>query len=155
MTHTRNVPSHLAEELARTDQICMDFIHGVIFLALSNARDTTFPETHLLSCIADDYLETALAIPLMAREGIHNACRRELRFLLEMSIKLSFVQQAAEKSSIEEKISMFRSDLDSPSISLRKRVQLPLFPELEGKNFLEHVGQLYGETSNYVHLTTV
>lgn len=107
----------------------MDFMNGVVFLALDNSRDPTFSQNHLLACIADDFLETALALPLMAREGIHNACRRELRFLLEMSIKLCFVQQASETSSTEDKVKFFRRELDSPSISLRKRVTLSLLPE--------------------------
>lgn len=132
----------------------MDFLHGVVFLALDNSRDPTFSQNHLLACIADDFLETALALLLMAREGIHNACRRELRFLLEMSIKLCFVQQRSEASSTEDKVALFRRDLDSPSISLRKRVNLLLLSEPQREPFFEHVGRLYGESSDYVHLTT-
>lgn len=64
-----------------------------------------------------------------------------------------FVQQAAETSSAEDKIRLFSSNFDSPSISLRKHVKLTLLPESQREVFLEHVGRLYGESSNYVHLT--
>lgn len=121
---------------------------------MDSSRDSTFSQNHLLTCIADDFLETALAIPLMAREGIHNACRRELRFLLEMSIKLCFIQQASEASTTEDKVALFGRELDSPNINLRKRVTLSLLPEAQRELFSEHVGRLYGESSNYVHLTT-
>lgn len=132
----------------------MDFMRGVIALAFGNSRDPTFSKNHLLACIADDFLETSLALPHLAKESIHNVCRRELRFLLEMSIKMCFVQQAAEASTTEEKLASFQRDFDSPNISLRKRVSLALLPADQREAFNEHVGRLYGEASNYVHLTT-
>lgn len=155
MQLSREVPDHLVKEVGQTEQICMEFARGVVFLALDNSRDPTFPRNHLLACIADDFLETAVTLSIMAREGIHNACRRELRSLLEMSIKLAFVQQASVASSTEEKMTLFRRELDSPSISLRKRINLSLLPEPQREPFCEHVGRLYGESSNYVHLTTI
>lgn len=132
----------------------MDFMRAVIALALGNSRDSTFSKNHLLACIADDFLETSLALPYLANEGIHNVCRRELRFLLEMSIKMCFVQQAAESSTTEENLARFQRNFDSPNISLRQRVNLALLPEKHREHFNEHVGRLYGEASHYVHLTT-
>lgn len=154
MTNPRNIPEHLASELALTQTICTDFMRGVITLALGNSRDPTFSKNHLLTCIAEDFLETSLALPHLANESIHNVCRRELRFLLEMSIKMCFVQQAAESSTIEEKLASLQRDFNSPTISLRKRINLALLPEGHREAFNEHVGRLYGEASNYVHLTT-
>lgn len=72
-----------------------------------------------------------------------------------MSIKMCFVQQAAQSSTTEEKLASFQRDFDSPNISLRKRVNLALLPEEHREAFNEHVGRLYGEASNYVHLTTM
>jgi hypothetical protein len=153
MEINREVPPHLRNELAKTERLCMEFFQAVLFLALGSARSPKFSQNHLLAFIADDYLETALAIPLMARESIHNACRRELRFLLEMSIKLCFVQQASHSSSTEKKVALFQRELNSPNIALKNRVQLFLIPEIRRPYFLEHVGRIYGEASNYVHLT--
>ena len=77
----------------------------------------------------------------------------ELRFLLEASIKLCFVQQASAQSMIEDKLVAFQRDLDSPSISLKNLVSLDLLPEVDRAELSRQVGLLYGETSKFVHMT--
>lgn len=104
----------------------MDFLRGVMFLAMDTARDPEFPNCHFLAYVADDYLESAVAIPFMVREGIHNVCFRELRFLLELSVKLCFVQQQNYRQSVEEKLAAFRAQLNSPSISIKNNIDLSL-----------------------------
>ena len=131
----------------------MDFMRGVMFLAMDTSRDPAFADNHLLAYVADDYLESAVAIPFMVREGIHNTCYRELRFLLEMSLKLCFVQQQNYRQPVTETLESFRAQLNSPSISIKNDIDVSLLPPMERDAFLEETGRLYGATSNYVHLT--
>lgn len=131
----------------------MDFLRGVMLLAMNTARDPEFANSHFLAYVADDYLESAVAIPFMVREGIHNVCFRELRFLLELSLKLCFVQQQNYRQSVDEKLATFREQLNSPNISIKNNIDLPLLPANERAMFLEETGRIYGTTSNYVHLT--
>jgi hypothetical protein len=90
---------------------------------------------------------------MLIREGIHNVCRRELRFILEMSIKTCFVQQKQYNVDIATKLNSFKSILDSANISFRKQLDLSLIPEAERVSFDQEVGRLYGETSRYIHMT--
>lgn len=153
MRPSRKVPAAVAAEIAHTEALCMDFLRGVMFLAMDTARDPKFSNTHFLAYVAGDYLEGAIAIPFMVREGIHNVCFRELRFLLELSLKLCFVQQQNYYQPVEEKLAAFREQLDSPNISIKNNVDLPLLPAAHRAAFLEETGRIYGATSNYVHLT--
>jgi hypothetical protein len=73
---SQEVPATVAGEVAHTEELCMDFLRGVMFLALDVSRVPKFADSHFLAYVADDYLESAVGIPLMAREGIHNACYR-------------------------------------------------------------------------------
>jgi hypothetical protein len=131
----------------------MDFLRGVMFLVMDTARDPEFANCHFLAYVADDYLESAVAIPFMVREGIHNVCFREMRFLLELSLKLCFVQQQNYRQPVEEKLAAFREQLNSPNISIKNDIDLSLLPVTERATFLEETGRIYGATSNYVHLT--
>jgi hypothetical protein len=108
----------------------------------------------MLSYTAQDYLQSAIALPMLVQEGIHNVCRRELRFLLEMSIKVCRIQQQDYQADIPTKLSALKETFDTTNISMQKQVNLTLLPETEWASFHQEVGCLYGETSGYVHWTS-
>src|SRR5207245_1810900 len=83
----------------------------------------------------------------------HNVCRREMRFILEMSIKLCYIQQQQYTSDIATKVATFKSTLDSTNISIQKQMDLRLIPQADRQAFFQEVGRFYGETSGYVHLS--
>jgi hypothetical protein len=107
----------------------------------------------LLSYIAQDYIQSAISIIVLAMEGAHNVARRELRFLIEASIKICFIQQKSFESLIDEKLKQFDKELSSQSISIKQNLLLSLLPVSLRDAFCEEVGCVYGLTSNYVHLT--
>lgn len=90
----------------------------------------------------------------MAEAGVYNVCLRELRFVLEASIKLCYIQQKDPQAAVQAKIAAFSKVLDSPSISLKKDLALSLLPDDVTAAFLNETGRVYGETSNYVHFTS-
>lgn len=141
------------EKLAETKAICWSFLQGLRFIVQDTGRDPTYFEDHLFSYAVQDFLQSAVAIPLLAREGIQNACRRELRFVLEASVKLCFVQQQNYGSSVSNKIASYRNQLNSPSISIKNQLILGMLPVTEVPTFQAEVGRLYGTASNYVHLS--
>lgn len=85
--------------------------------------------------------------------AIQSVARRELRFLLESSAKQAVIQHEAYATSIQDKLSQFDRLLSSASISCKKRLSLNLLEDHLKPQFLEEVGRLYGEGSNYVHLS--
>jgi hypothetical protein len=86
-------------------------------------------------------------------EGVHNVARRELRFLIEASIKICYIHQKSYESLIDEKLKQFDRELSSQSISSKQKLLLSLLTESQRDAFCEEVGRIYGLTSNYVHLT--
>jgi hypothetical protein len=141
------------QKLRQTRDICLSFLQGLGIIVHDTGRDSAYFQNHLLSYVAQDFLQSALAILLLAQEGIQNACRRELRFMLETSVKLCFVQQQHCQSSVSEKLDIFRKQLNSPSITIRSQLKLDMLPSLEFQNFQQEVGRLYGGMSKYVHLS--
>lgn len=147
--------SHEAEEkIRRTDEICRAYLFGLRFIIADTARSPTYFDNHLLSYASQDFLQTIVSLPILVKEGIHNVCRRELRFLLEMSIKLCRVQQEQENSKIATKLATLKDILDTTNISIQRQVKFDLLPEGIHAELRAEVGRFYGETSQYVHLTS-
>jgi hypothetical protein len=143
----------LVKSLRYTDYIIRCYLAGVDFVVHDAAREQEFKTTHLLSYLAQDYIESAISIIVLAMEGVHNVARRELRFLIETSIKICFIQQKSYETLIDEKLKQFDNELSSQSISIKQNLLLSLLPEGLRDEFCEEVGRVYGLTSNYVHLT--
>jgi len=155
---TQSNPSPVLEEvlseIKTTDSICQSFLTGLRFVVQDTARDPEYINNHLLSYTFQDYLQSIVALPLLIQAGIHNVCKRELRFILEMSIKLCVVQQQKYDYDVATKLSTLKSTLDSTNISMQKSADLFLLPSDQHADFHQEVGRVYGETSNYVHLSS-
>jgi hypothetical protein len=104
--------------------------------------------------LVEELFQSAISIRILAAEGMWSVARRELRFLLEASTKQAVIQREAYATSIQDKVLQFDRLLASSSISCKNRLSLHLLDERLRPQFLEEVGRLYGEGSNYVHLST-
>lgn len=73
--------------------------------------------------------------------------------MIEAALKLCFIQQQYYSSSVEEKLSKYEQTLDSASISIKKKIICHMINEALRREFDDEIGRLYGEISQYVHLT--
>lgn len=153
MERSREIPEAIRPQVQQAEMICRSFIFGLQFAIMDTARDPGYIDNHLLSYTSQDYLQSTIALPLLIQEGIHNVCKRELRFILEMSIKLCSVQQQQYSSDVATKLNTLKATLDSTNISMQKQLDLHLLPKTELPAFYQEVGRIYGETSGYVHLS--
>jgi hypothetical protein len=83
---------------------------------------TRYPESRhwLLQNSTDDLLESVAAVPALTREGIFNVARRELRYLLEATVKYVYVdQQLASDASLEDRIRLLSDNTKVPRSSIR------------------------------------
>jgi hypothetical protein len=133
--------------------ITQEFLSGIRFIATDAGRGEGTWDHHLLSCVFDDILESAFGILVLAREGGSNSAKRELRFLLELSIKVCCVEQSHGEKTLEEKMVAAKEMLDSTNIGIKKRIQLELLPEGLREEFRTELGKLYGSACNWVHVT--
>lgn len=140
-------------EIHRTEEICRAYLFGLQFIIGDTARDQYYFDNHLLSYTSQDFLQSAISLPVLVREGIHNVCRRELRFLLEMSVKLCRIQQEQPRSTVTAKLESLKGILDTTNISIQNQITFGLLPGSIRADFTQSVGRLYGEASQYVHLT--
>ncbi|MHC2001833.1 hypothetical protein ACYQR9_15540 [Methylobacterium sp. CM6241] len=143
----------LVAPIQQTHLLVRSYLAGLAFMVSDTSRDPKYISNHLLSRLSQDILQSAMSVAVLVSEGIQNVARRELRFLLEASVKITHVQRASYASSIDEKLAVFDKDLRSPSISIKREINFDLLPEDHRSIFDEEIGRIYGLTSNYVHLT--
>lgn len=152
-TDITDLPANHAAALRQTDLIVRSYLAGLSFVVQDTGRDPKFFGNHLLSYLAQDIVQSVIAVTALATEGLLNVAKRELRFLIEASIKICFVERESYRSSVEEKLQAFEKVLSSQRISIKENLRLELLPVTLRAPFADEVGRLYGLTSAYVHLT--
>jgi len=141
-------------EIENLIRITNDFMSGLWFCIHDTGRDHEFWDKHLFSYISQDIIQSSYSIYLLAREGITNPCKRELRFLLELTIKQCYIEQQMPRASVTDKLDQYSKLLNSPSISIKSDITLSLLPAATKDTFLADVGRFYGVSSKYVHLSS-
>lgn len=152
-TQFEDLPPELAAAVQANEAVVLGYLRTLSYMVMQGGRDPTFRENHVLGYLAQDLLQSAMAAIVLPREGILNAAKRELRFILEASIKMAFVEQEGAGATVHEKLERFDSELASAKITIKKALNLRLLPENERDPFREEAGRLFGLTSGYVHLT--
>jgi hypothetical protein len=147
------IPDALAAALATTRRIVHEYLSAIRFIVGNSARDPAFTSTHLLSYLSLDFIESAGSIAFLAQSGSLSVPKRDLRFIIESSIKLCYVQQKNYRATTDHKLKQFDKELSSPSISIKRDLNLWMIPEPLRSDFDEELGRLYGKTSTFVHLT--
>jgi len=72
---------------SRTTALVSDYTLGLQSVSMMSTRWSGFGQTRLSLRMHDLFLESAISTLSLVREGMLNPARRELRFLLEASIK--------------------------------------------------------------------
>ena len=138
------------ERLDSFSRLTNDFLFILAFVGKDAGRDPEWWDTHLLSYTAHDILESTFGILSLSRDGLSSTCRRELRYLVELSIKVCYIEQQYQKLPFAEKLEAARRPLDSTNIGIKKNLSLSLLPETLRGDFCEELGRLYGDASNWV-----
>jgi hypothetical protein len=153
-TQFQQLPKELVEPLRQTELIVRSYLQSLSFIVGDAGRDPKYITEHLLSYLAQDLIQSTVAITSLAMEGMISVAKRELRFIIESSIKLCFVQQKADRATtVSAKLAQFDSELSSQRISIKNNIDLSMLPEPLRADYQDEVGRLYGLTSGYVHLT--
>jgi hypothetical protein len=152
-TQIEDFRPELAVPLQQTFLTINSYLQGLDFIVKDTTRDPAYHKNHLLFYLAQDFLQSTVSITSLAMEGLHSVAKRELRFVLEASIKLCFVQQMSYRSTVAEKLTLFDKQLSSERISIKNNLDLQMLPDVLRELFTEEIGRIYGLTSGYVHLT--
>lgn len=139
------------KEWSRHNKIFNDFLHFITYSVISYKRVSEINNNFFIA-IFDDIVQSAVAISILARDGIRNTCRRELRYLIELGIKACYIAQKYHDNTFEKQIQQYEGILKSPSISPINQLNLHfLKPYNREEEYKIQVKREYGLMSVYVH----
>jgi hypothetical protein len=134
--------------LCYLEGIGADLLSAQTYIRLQGTRYSA-ADDYLMFRFAPHLSESVLAIIMNAKEGLQNAARRELRFLLEAAVKLSSRDFHANAKTFEQRLAGLadRSKRFEDYVS-----ELRYFDEFEKPEQANAtILSLYGDLSLYVH----
>lgn len=160
MTHPESLREELEspeylEQLSRHEVIWRSFVMYLYFCKMNFSRAGDIARRHFFLRVLDDFIQSVVAINYLCREGIHNTCRRELRYLLELSVKACLISQKSEASELafEDQIDKYRNILKKSEFNLINSIEFKLLAEQSAEEFKKDVKRMYGVLSAYSHST--
>ncbi len=126
-------------------------IRCLFFSSMNCSRSKEMKNKLFFLSVIDDILQSSVAIKMLATEGIRNTCRREMRYLIELSIKACYVTQKFSDKTVEKQIDEYKKQLKTSNITMVKDIDFYFFNEKNAKSFLQEIKRMYGYTCNYVH----
>lgn len=147
-------PEYL-EQLHRHELMWRSLAMYLSFCKMNFSRAGDIARRNFFLRVMDDFLQSIVAINFLCKEGIHHTCRRELRYLLELSVKACLISQKSENSEIdfEGQIEEHKKVLKKSEFNLINAVDCRLLPEQAAEEFKKEVKTLYGVLSAYSHST--
>jgi hypothetical protein len=136
---------HRFIEMRKSITYCLSFCY------MNSVRDGVSGEQNFFLRMIDDITQSVISIEIIAKQGIVNTCRRELRYLIELSIKSCLIVNNTTKQIFEEQIDEYEKLLNSSNINPINSLSFGyLKPDYEDE-FKTEVKRLYGYLCKYSH----
>ncbi len=141
------------EEWKRHQVINRSLLMCLSFCMMDFGRAPQLSHRNFFTRMAYDIIQSCISIEALAEDGIRNSCRRELRYLLELSIKACFISREYLDENFTEQVEKYEKLLKSTNINIINKIELFFFTEERTSEFRAEAKRTYGALSNYVHLT--
>jgi len=136
---------------ARRERIIGDFVLTLKAIWVVATRDPA-SRRRLLHNTSDELLESAVSIAVLAEQGIFNAPRRELRFMLEAAVKYVYVdQRAPAKAALRGRGRVLGDTRQVPRSTIDPIDELDLSMLTDPTAFRSTTRGAFGNLSGYVH----
>lgn len=146
----RSSPGYVTAQ-RRTNKLVADFGLGLNAVSTMSTRHASFGEQRLSIRMHDILLESAIATMSNLREGLLSPARREMRFLLEASVKAWWCDATEPRGDVVDKVEF----LDDLGAFRFREVVDTLNPKLiateVSKTLIAELTDLYGSLSTQTH----
>lgn len=143
-----------ADATRRTEKLVADYALGVNTVSLMSTRSGVYAQSLLSLRMFDLLLESAISTLALIREGMLNPARREMRFLLEASVKAWWCDGVDPAGDVKDKLELL-DDLGAARFrEVVETLNPRLIDEATARNLLQLLTNLYGQLSTHVHAST-
>lgn len=147
----RETPEYRAQ-VRRMQECVVAFAQTLRMAMLAATRAPKFVDNSFFLRNFDDLVSSAGIAAFAFGEGGLNAGRRELRFLLELSVQAAYVDETSGKADFAAKIDLFDRRKKPNSVAHIKDLPLTMLGDARDR-FVRHVVRSWARASEYAHPT--
>lgn len=129
-----------------------DFLFALTLCWWHGVRIPEFADQSFFMRSIDDLIESVVLLVNAIENGARNPARRELRYILEVSVKALFVDQYMPRATFDDRVAFFdRRVGNSGVVPEVSNITLGLVPEETASQIVAEIKKAYGRTSQFVH----
>lgn len=133
-----------------------DVLRLLKLCVIYSTRAGKYSENSVVVRSTEDLVQSVLAAWNLVQDGLINPVKRELRYVLESSVKYLFVDQQSESgkplTTLDERLDFLEANVDS-TMDVREQLKLHLFHPDDAKQFIDELYDAYRECCAYVHVS--
>lgn len=137
-------------EWKRFLEIRNSLISCLRFCYMNSIRDGKSQEQNFFLLMTDDIIQSIVSLEILAENGFVNTCRRELRYLIELSIKSCVIVNNRETVKFEDQVKEYEKLLNSSNINPINSLTF-WYLKTHDDEFKTETKRLYGYLSKYSH----
>lgn len=157
-THAKLMASQPYQDQVKFIQ---SFTHDALYLLKAcltySSRDQDFADNSLVLRSTDDLGQSIVAALALVQEGLINPVRRELRYVIESSIKYLYIDQQPNLTTIDDRLEFLEKNVSSSknnsSIDMRQELKLEAMHPSDASQFMDEIYDAYRNCCAYVHVS--
>lgn len=127
-----------------------DAVNTIRNISFYSTRAKTIYDEFLTIRATDDLIQSAISMFFLIDNGIHNIAKREIRYLLEMTVKYLVVDQECDGKPLSEKTQYLQDNVPNSSIEVVDRLNLPFDSDIN-KQFKDDVRDVFYKACAFTH----
>lgn len=154
--HKKHLESNEYQSAQRLlEVITFDFIKGMKSCSIYCSRGAEFRDNSLSLSHIDDYFMSAIMILAMLKEGGINPAKREMRYLIDSSMRYLYVDQQLWRGKLNEKVVYFDKKIDKSNVRYVNGIDFHMIGNQDlKKSFCSEYTKNYYKACEYVHAST-
>lgn len=138
------------QELKYLSDFSFDAIQTIRTISIYSTRAKDIYDQFLTIRSSDDLIQSIVGLRELVLNGIHNMTKREIRYMLEMTVKYLVVDQEKMGKQLSEKTQHLANNIPSSSIEVIDRLSTPFETTID-KQFKDEVKDMFYKACAYVH----
>jgi hypothetical protein len=155
MQDTLMASQEYQQEVKYSSRFMWDFLTALRICWFYSSRGGSIYDNSIVIRSTDDLVQSTIATSVLLRNGMHTPIKRELRYIIESSVKNLYVDQQMEVRkplpSLAERLDFLHDHVDRSSIDVREHLRLVAFDAATEKQFIDELNDVYRDCCAYVH----
>jgi hypothetical protein len=138
------------DQLRYLSDFSLDAVQAIRTMSLYSTRASDIYDHFLTIRASDDLIQSIISLRDLVINGVHNMARREIRYLLETTVKFLVVDQEQNGKILADKMAYLGTAIPNSSIEVVDRMVTPFPPPID-QEYKNEIKDLFYKVCAYVH----